>query len=88
MIAGLLETVASPLGRQKLRPGGRMYLEIGAGQGDAARSLAESLLPHAEVRVVRDYVDLDRLLIVALPETRTLTTLTPGRNQPSAPERR
>ena len=52
---------------RKLRPGGRVYLEIGAGQGDAARTLVQDLLPDAEVAIVQDYADLDRLLIVALP---------------------
>jgi release factor glutamine methyltransferase len=67
VIADLLAALASPAGRHKLRPGGRVYLEIGAGQGDAARTLAQNLLPAAEVRVAHDYADLDRLLIVALP---------------------
>jgi release factor glutamine methyltransferase len=67
VIAALLVSLASPQGRHKLRPGGRVYLEIGAGQGEEARTLVQNLLPEAEVRVVQDYADLDRLLIVALP---------------------
>lgn len=67
VIAALLAALAAPEGRLKLRPGGRVYLEIGAGQGDAARTLAHNLLPEAEVRIIQDYADLDRLLIVALP---------------------
>ncbi len=67
VITGLLLSLASPQGRQKLRPGGRVYLEIGAGQGDAAQALVQDLLPDAEVRVVQDYADLDRMLVVALP---------------------
>ena len=60
-------SLASPQGRCKLQPGGRVYLEIGAGQGDAARALVQDLLPDAEVAIVQDYAELDRLLIVALP---------------------
>jgi release factor glutamine methyltransferase len=67
VIADLLATLALPQERSKLRPGGRVYLEIGAGQGDAARTLVQDLLPDAEVAIVQDYADLDRLLIVALP---------------------
>lgn len=70
VITDLLVSLASPQGRRKLRPGGRVYLEIGAGQGDPARALAQDLLPEAEVRVVHDYADLDRMLIVALPEAK------------------
>jgi release factor glutamine methyltransferase len=66
VIADLLATLALPQGRSKLRPGGRVYLEIGAGQGDAARALVQDLLPAAEVAVVQDYAELDRLVIVAL----------------------
>ena len=67
VIADLLATLALPGECSKLRPGGRVYLEIGAGQGDAARTLVQDLLPDAEVAIVQDYADLDRLLIVALP---------------------
>lgn len=67
IITELLLALAAPPGCQKLRPGGRVYLEIGAGLGAAARALAQALLPEAEVGVVQDYADLDRLLIVALP---------------------
>jgi release factor glutamine methyltransferase len=67
VIAELLLSLTSPEGRRKLRPGGRLYLEIGAGQGDAACTLVQDLLPDAEVAVAQDYAELDRLLIVALP---------------------
>ena len=67
VIADLLVSLAAPPGCHKLRPGGRVYLEIGAGQGDAARALVQELLTDAEVRVIQDYAELDRMLIVALP---------------------
>ena len=67
VIADLLASLALPQGRSKLQPGGRVYLEIGAGQGDAARALVHDLLPDAEVAIAQDYAELDRLLIVALP---------------------
>jgi len=65
VIADLLATLALPQGRSKLRPGGRVYLEIGAGQGAAVRALVQDLLPDAEVAIAQDYAEQDRLLIVA-----------------------
>jgi release factor glutamine methyltransferase len=47
-----------------LRPAGAILLEIGAGQGVAATSLARSCLPQAHVQLVQDYAGLDRLVIV------------------------
>lgn len=49
----------------KLRPGGRIYLEIGAEQGEAVKSLAELALPGAAVHILSDYAGLDRIVIVA-----------------------
>jgi release factor glutamine methyltransferase len=65
VIAELLASLAARRGRGKLNPGGRVYLEIGAGQGAAACALVRDLLPGAEFSIVQDYADLDRLLIVA-----------------------
>jgi hypothetical protein len=39
-------------------------LEIGAGQGVAATTLARACLPQARVQLVQDYAGLDRLVIV------------------------
>lgn len=64
VIAALLAAAAAPAGRAKLRPGGRIYLEIGADQGPAARTLAQGLFPGARVEVLRDYTGLDRVLVV------------------------
>ncbi len=48
----------------KLRPGGRIYLEIGADQGAAVKTLAELALPGAEVIILPDYAGLDRIVVV------------------------
>jgi release factor glutamine methyltransferase len=58
LIRRLLET-AGPY----LRPSGAILLEIGAGQGVAATSLARICLPQARVELVQDYAGLDRLVI-------------------------
>jgi len=44
-----------------LAPGGAAFIEIGSGQGEAARQL---LLPHfAEARIRKDYAGLDRVIV-------------------------
>jgi len=48
----------------KLRPGGRIYLEIGADQGLAVRALAELALPGAKVAILPDYAGFDRIVVV------------------------
>jgi release factor glutamine methyltransferase len=45
-----------------MRPGGLLLLEIEASQGAAARALARSAFPIAEVTVLPDLAGLDRLL--------------------------
>ncbi len=51
----------------KLRPGGLILLEIGAGQGQTAASLARGVLPEAEVELVKDLGGIERVLRVNLP---------------------
>lgn len=65
VIGKLLAMLATPQGRAKLRPGGSVYLEIGAGQGAAAKQLAQTMLPDADVELQVDYSGLDRVLVVA-----------------------
>jgi release factor glutamine methyltransferase len=50
-----------------LRPGGKVLLEIGAGQGRAATRLAHRSYPEAKVQLHQDYAGLDRLVTI---ETR------------------
>ncbi len=47
-----------------LRPNGAILLEIGAGQGVAATTLAHQHFPQARVLLVQDYAKLDRLVAV------------------------
>jgi release factor glutamine methyltransferase len=60
-----LTVLGGPRGHQVLRPGGRVYLEIGWNQGDTARALAQAALPGADVSVLVDYAGLDRIVLVA-----------------------
>jgi len=47
-----------------LRPGGSLLIEIGAGQGDAANSLAHTVFPDAQIQVHPDLAGRDRVLEV------------------------
>jgi release factor glutamine methyltransferase len=58
-------TLGGPRGRELLRPGGRVYLEIGWNQGDAVRSMAQTAFPGADVSLLVDYAGLDRIVLVS-----------------------
>ncbi len=66
VIAALLEMIAGPSGRAKLRPDAVVFLEIGADQGEAVRDLVMGALPGAEVEIRVDYSGLDRVAAIAL----------------------
>ena len=51
--------------RKWLLPGGRVFLEIGAEQGDALTALVERALPGTEVDLILDYAGRDRLVVVS-----------------------
>ncbi len=68
VIRQLLESLATPRGRAKLRPGATVYLEIGAGQGEAAANLAQATLPDAQIEVLTDYAGLDRILVLSFQD--------------------
>jgi release factor glutamine methyltransferase len=50
--------------RRLVSEGGMVLLEIGAEQGEAARSMVKRSFPEAEVDVDQDYAGHDRLLVV------------------------
>lgn len=47
-----------------LRPMGAVFLEIGAGQGDAVLDLARSAFPRAAIRLLQDAAGLDRVVAI------------------------
>lgn len=57
--------------RDRLRPGGAIFLEIGWRQGAAADRSAQSIFPTARITVKSDYSGHDRLVLV---ETNMATT--------------
>jgi len=48
----------------KLIPGGMMILEIGWQQGAAAKALAQSYFPAADVVIKKDFAGHDRFVVV------------------------
>ena len=52
-----------------LSPQGCLLLEIEAGQGEAARNLAQAVFPQGKVTVLADLAGHDRLVTVELPDT-------------------
>ncbi len=48
----------------RIRPGGAVVLEIGAGQAPEVRRAAQAVFPNAHIRVVQDYAGLDRVVVV------------------------
>ncbi len=55
----------------RLRPGGLLLVEIGAGQGDAAQAAAQAAFPQAKCEVLRDLAGKDRVLRVETGEPTT-----------------
>jgi release factor glutamine methyltransferase len=52
--------------RSYLKPQATILLEIGAAQGAAVADLARRHFPIATVEVVRDYAQLDRMVIIEI----------------------
>jgi release factor glutamine methyltransferase len=51
---------------QRLRSGGVLLIEIGAGQGASVMALAHKCFPRADIALHRDYAGLDRVLVVCV----------------------
>lgn len=54
--------------KKQLRRGGAIFLEIGWRQGDAAREMAQTFFPEAQINVKLDYAGRDRLVAIDTPE--------------------
>jgi release factor glutamine methyltransferase len=64
VVGALLESLGTAQGKARLRPGARVFLEIGSDEGERALHLAQAALPGAQVEVWVDYAGLDRLLVI------------------------
>lgn len=51
----------------KLKPGGALLLEIGAGQGSAITELLADTFPRAELRLISDNAGIERVVTMTLP---------------------
>ncbi len=47
-----------------LNPGGKVFCEIGYDQGEKIKKLLAEIMPKAEVTVLGDYADIDRIVII------------------------
>ena len=74
----------------KLRPGGRLLLEIGQGQKRAVTTFLRSLFPSARIEVAPDLSGIDRVISLTLPLNRQSTEQaetiadTSGKHPPTA----
>ena len=50
--------------KSKLKPDGAIFMEIGSGQGETAKKMAQTYFPQAGIEVRKDLAQLDRLLVV------------------------
>ncbi|MBU2227984.1 MAG: peptide chain release factor N(5)-glutamine methyltransferase, partial [Proteobacteria bacterium] len=69
-------------GTVRLKPGGRIFLEIGADQRDLVEALFREAGPYEEIRVRKDYGGMDR---VASAIIRDRAPIFPGKNRGSVP---
>jgi release factor glutamine methyltransferase len=54
--------------KHKVLPGGTILTEIGAGQGDAVKTMAKNIYPMSSVTLHRDLSGLYRVLIIQMVE--------------------
>jgi release factor glutamine methyltransferase len=64
VIRALLEDLGRRDGLSRLRPGGVVFLEIGADQGPRVRDIALQCIPGCECAVHADYAGLDRIAVI------------------------
>ena len=50
----------------RLNPGAAIFLEIGYAQGAACLELAQAIMPDASVRLLKDYAEQDRFVVIEL----------------------
>ena len=51
----------------KLRPGGALLLEIGAGQGSTVTELLADIFPLSEIKLILDGAGIERVVVITLP---------------------
>jgi release factor glutamine methyltransferase len=61
----LVNSVASPAGKARLKPGAVIFLEIGADEGALMRSYVNQTLPDHGCSVLVDYTGLDRVVVIS-----------------------
>ncbi len=64
VLRSLVQSLASPQGRAKLKPGAAVFLEIGADEGATMRTVVTQDLPGCGCNVLVDYTGLDRVVVI------------------------
>lgn len=64
ILYAFLDHLGSKAGRSKLKPGGCVFLEIGADQGTAMRQKVAQALPDCQCAIQMDYAGLDRIVVI------------------------
>jgi release factor glutamine methyltransferase len=65
VLRSLVKSVASPFGKERLKPGAVIYLEIGSDEGALMRSIVNEALPECGCSVLVDYTGLDRVVVIS-----------------------
>jgi methylase of polypeptide subunit release factors len=67
--------------RKRLNPGGAVFFEIGEGQADVMRSLAQKFLSPCTVEIKKDLCDRDRVVCVkALSQNNLINFISSSRH--------
>jgi release factor glutamine methyltransferase len=65
VLRSLVQSIASPQGKAKLKPGAVIFLEIGSDQGAMMRTWINEALPDSGCSVLVDYAGLDRVVVIS-----------------------
>ena len=64
VLRSFVHSLAAPQGREKLKPGAVVFLEIGSDQGATVRAVVNQVLPDHGCNVLVDYAGLDRVVVI------------------------
>lgn len=65
VLRDMVQSIASPEGKAKLKPGAVIFLEIGSDEGAAMRACISDMLPEYGCNVLVDYAGLDRVVVIS-----------------------
>ncbi len=65
VLRAMVQSLASPQGKAKLKPGAVVFLEIGSDEGPSMRACVNGMLPEYGCSVLVDYTGLDRVVVIS-----------------------